>query len=598
MTLHSSQAPAVPLRPDILMEIFSHLQPGRCSQEDRNAARKRRRVCRQALLASALTCRTFSDLALDVLWRALDDIQPLLKLLPGYKRPFVLKPYIAPETWKKFQSYATRIRETGLFLDRERVHPSVWTFLVIKCENFPLLPRLYDLDVYDLLLDELSPLFLLLTPSLRSLSLSFAEDRGKDRHDSQVTVLVLQHIARVSPRIKTFQMSGCHCFTSGTHLSMLQTFAGLTELSLDSDEYGFDGAMLCQLSTTTSFKALAIIITSSDPSSLQPLRDNFRLLHRLTLKGRLEDLVNLILACRLPVLNALTLQVEDCDTPLQLIPELVPLCQHPDLAKSLTHIGIDFLSGITAQRFETLSQYLGPLLSFRKVERCDLNFRNTAPSVCDDDLIRLADAWPGLQHLNIRGCATVHNDNWNDWNRRGRYGDAWSCDSAPDIQHPTVLGLTELARRSPALRYVHLVTLDIKIPASMPSRTAAYPRLRELLCEHVHNARLSARWRCAVAELLGAAFPRLDVSRSKAECAYPNIRADWRRIMLLVGAVQYRDNPGIVVGGAGTRVAAAAKIGAERGLIALDKSLEDGEDGDSDEAWYPGEDEDEDEEVH
>ena len=474
------------------------------------------------------------------------------------------------------------------------MHPSVWTFLAIKCENLPLLPRLCDLDVYDLFLDELSPLFLLLTPSLRSLSLSFVEDRDKARRDSQVTVLVLQHIARVSPHIKTFQMSGYHCFTSGTHLSMLQTFAELTELSLDSDEFGLDGATLCQLSTTTSFKALAITITSSDPSSLQPLRDNFRLLRKLALKGRLEDLVGLILACSLPVLNTLSLQVKHCDTPTQLTSKLASLCQHPDLAKSLTHIGIDFPSGITTQRFETLSQYLGPLLSFRKVERCDLNFRNTAPSVCDDDLIRFADAWPDLQHLNIRGCATVHNENWDDWNRRGRYGDAWSCDSVPDIQHPTVLGLTELARRSPALRYVHLVTLDIEIPLSMPSRPTAYPHLRELLCEHVHNARVSAGWRCAVAELLGTAFPRLDVELSKAECAYPNIRADWRRIMLLVGAVQYRDNPDMAVGGC---VAAAAKIGAERGLMALDKSLEDGEDGDSDEAWYPSADEDEDEEV-
>ena len=100
-----------------------------------------------------------------------------------------------------------------------------------------------------------------------------------------------------------------------------------------------------------------------------------------------------------------------------------------------------------------------------------------------------------------------------------------------------------------------------------------------------------------MAELLGTAFPRLDVERCKAECAYPSIRADWRRIMLLVGAVQYRDNPDMAVGGVGTRVAAAAKIGAERGLMALDKSLEDGEDGDSDEAWYPSADEGEDEEV-
>ena len=81
MTLHSSQA-SVLLCPDILFEIFNCLHPGRCSPQETKLDRKNRLACRRALLASALTCRTLSDLALDVLWRALDDILPLLYLLP------------------------------------------------------------------------------------------------------------------------------------------------------------------------------------------------------------------------------------------------------------------------------------------------------------------------------------------------------------------------------------------------------------------------------------------------------------------------------------------------------------------------------------
>ncbi len=88
MGLHTGQGPVL-LCPDILMEIFSHLQPGRRTQKEKTVTRKQRRVCRRALLNSALTCRTLSDLALDVLWRALDDIRPLLRLLLPHKRPLV-----------------------------------------------------------------------------------------------------------------------------------------------------------------------------------------------------------------------------------------------------------------------------------------------------------------------------------------------------------------------------------------------------------------------------------------------------------------------------------------------------------------------------
>ncbi|KAI1788316.1 hypothetical protein LXA43DRAFT_1025836 [Ganoderma leucocontextum] len=572
---HTTHQAPILLCPDILLEILNHLQPGRRTPQDKKITRKRRLVCRQALLASALTCRTLSDLALDVLWRALDDIQPLLRLLPGHKRTFVLKPHIMPETWIKFQSYATRVREIGHFPNPERVHPSVWTFLAIKCEDLPLLPRLHDLDAYDLLLDDLSPLFLLLTPSLRSISLSVDEGGGWNSTASQVTVLVLQHIARVAPRVKTFHMLGRHCFTTRKHLSMLQNFTGLTELSLGSD-FGFSGTILCQLSTTTSLNALTITISHLNPSDLQPLGDNFRLLHRLTLRGALDDLVNFILACRLPLLDALILRVNDCNTPRKLTPGLTSIYQHPDLPKSLTRIGFEFRSGMIG-RHQTLTQYLEPLLSFPKVEHCDLNFYNTAPSVCDNDLIRLGDAWPNLQHLNVRGRATVDRYDWDD-----KYGYSYTLNNTPAIQRPTVLGLTELARRCPTLRYVHLVSVDGG--ARTPPQGGAASRLRELLFEHVHNASSSAQ-RCAFAEALDAAFPRLDISLSKAECVYPDVRPEWRRIMLLVRALRYRRNPRLGPD-VHSRAAAAVKFAASRkSLAALDKALSDAENGDSDREW-------------
>ena len=67
---------------DVLAMIFDHLAPDRpdgCQQTE-----DMRHICRKALALSAVTCSTLSHHALNVLWRELDDICPLLKVLPSY----------------------------------------------------------------------------------------------------------------------------------------------------------------------------------------------------------------------------------------------------------------------------------------------------------------------------------------------------------------------------------------------------------------------------------------------------------------------------------------------------------------------------------
>jgi hypothetical protein len=40
---------------------------------------------RSSVLNVALTCRSFSEPALDILWWAMDDLVPLFNLLPGFR---------------------------------------------------------------------------------------------------------------------------------------------------------------------------------------------------------------------------------------------------------------------------------------------------------------------------------------------------------------------------------------------------------------------------------------------------------------------------------------------------------------------------------
>ena len=65
--------------------IFNQLTPGKSHWEDSEEADELRQACRKALASSAVTCRILSQHALDVLWWELDEIQPLLKVLPEYK---------------------------------------------------------------------------------------------------------------------------------------------------------------------------------------------------------------------------------------------------------------------------------------------------------------------------------------------------------------------------------------------------------------------------------------------------------------------------------------------------------------------------------
>ncbi len=103
----------------------------------------------------------------------------------------------------------------------------------------------------------------------------------------------------------------------------------------------------------------------------------------------------------------------------------------------------------------------------------------------------------------------------------------------------------ELARRCPVLRYVHLATIDASTLPDIDAATRLGHPLREMLFQHVYNA-LSSEKRCAAAEVLDVAFPKLDITLSKAQCyrlnARPDTESQWKRILLLVWALRCKRN--------------------------------------------------------
>ena len=71
---------------ELLGETLNYLQPMGYPEVliEESPEGHLRRQHRRALAACALVCRALSECAQDVLWRTLDDMLPLLKILPLY----------------------------------------------------------------------------------------------------------------------------------------------------------------------------------------------------------------------------------------------------------------------------------------------------------------------------------------------------------------------------------------------------------------------------------------------------------------------------------------------------------------------------------
>ncbi|RPD72056.1 hypothetical protein L226DRAFT_161118 [Lentinus tigrinus ALCF2SS1-7] len=164
--------------PDVLEEIFGWLRV--CDfmvPYERHALRK-------AMYSAALVCRAFSRHALDSLWHTLDEVHPLLSLLPSfryneYEDACMFSREATPEEWQRFELYARRVHALQYDNGNELpIHSSAWTYLQShrQANGAPLLPRMKSLVLRDLSTLDIGPVLVLPGPTLRHLSISF--ERG------------------------------------------------------------------------------------------------------------------------------------------------------------------------------------------------------------------------------------------------------------------------------------------------------------------------------------------------------------------------------------------------------------------------------------
>ncbi|EKM58448.1 uncharacterized protein PHACADRAFT_207269 [Phanerochaete carnosa HHB-10118-sp] len=133
----------------------------------------------------ALVSRSFYEPAMNAVWRKLDGIEPLVRLLPESLLEendgdlLVAKGIPSADDWSRFRHHASRVRELRLsWLDEEdesycHIDFSVYRFLRDHSPFEFLFPNLQELSCYDSILEVLD---LFIGPSVKSLTVGGEED--------------------------------------------------------------------------------------------------------------------------------------------------------------------------------------------------------------------------------------------------------------------------------------------------------------------------------------------------------------------------------------------------------------------------------------
>ncbi|KAI0710294.1 hypothetical protein C8T65DRAFT_777735 [Cerioporus squamosus] len=523
----TTAAPAILVQQDILDEVFSHLTPewDEGDTDDPNWDPSDRKLLRSTLAASALVCRVFSEKALDALWRVLDSIVPLLRLLPGTGSRTNIRIYrdISDAAWSRYQGYARRVRElnsveaTNSSEATISIHPSTWQILLQRLGGAPLLPMLRRLETVVMLPDPLQGI-LLLSPTLQHLQLSTPDDYYEpEDFDPENNIFMNNLIRHISiPSVPADVRRKIHAAVpeASNHLRSLGRFTALQDLDLYFAGVRIGQETLQALSSLESLRALRAHVSLKKMAPSASFRDGFPALDALTLRGSAEDILKLLRVLPLDKLTELELNTERRMTAEDY--KLFLTSVRSVISSGLTYLSLSPDIFNRSQSALSLADLLEPMLSLRELRKLSCQFRTYPKDVSDDDLHAFALAWPKLTSF------------WAVYN-----------DEIPDrVQPITVPGLIDLLQRCPHLESVGLATLNI---AHLPLPSSV-PRLENGVWElAVHRfVREAEADLLAFALILDRILPCLKVPHSIAATPRRREWTDrlWDKVRLLVAPLQ------------------------------------------------------------
>ncbi|KAG2155135.1 uncharacterized protein EDB93DRAFT_1202498 [Suillus bovinus] len=355
-------------------------------------------VRRETLARLARTCRTFSDLALDMLWAHIDTLNPVVECLPRHvwsrhRHSGILKinSCILISHWRGIEKYLTRVRALGT-LGRSAMGGISQELAHTLCSHpWPsLLPRLEKLSWSDGSFEATQLFSNLLSPTLTELHLHAM--------GNLFMLSVLSNLGVICPLMKFFSTTGLDPAASVPVSEAV--VCGWHQLKALSTE-AVDGPALLHLSTLCCLEHLQLSFLSQNKNSFKYNPTTFsNPLQYLTIRANSSELC-------MPFLEATWIPARRVSISLGNIPRsssnetFLLLLASRVTAQQVQALSLD----LTCDSLLTISEIM-PLCSFCTLEELTLPCHFGNLTLNDQDLIRAVKSWPKLIKLRLGDEAT------------------------------------------------------------------------------------------------------------------------------------------------------------------------------------------------
>ncbi|KAI0684684.1 hypothetical protein C8T65DRAFT_732311 [Cerioporus squamosus] len=480
---------------DILHEIFLHLRPpGWWVTGDYTVLMTRRRKLRSTLAACATVNRTLSDYALSCLWRVLDDVTPLLRILMDKDALMHTAGVIDEFAWGRLQRYARLVRElvhTGK-VGHYTISRSIWTALAAKLDGEPLFPFLQRLQM-GICRSNPSACLLVISPSIRVLQFDSSHLEGPVVDLANTLFASLASTTPFAGDIRGVLPKVTH------HLQCMGRLAQLHELDL----LPFAGTRIAmhypamqEFSSLENLRVLKVIVHFKDLDSQAPCRGGFIALECLHVEGSLSDVQESLRMVASPhLLRGFEASIDE-SARLQSFQEFFDILRRAAVSLSSLLLKMDPFTGLkTSSAPMSLVKFVEPILALRHMQDLECLYIPYLEPPSDCDIVAFAAAWPGLRALKIHYRTT---------------------ETLADSKGISFSALLDLSQRCPALEHVALPQLDVlhlPDPDSIPR--IEHSRVRHVYFDNdIRKANLSEAELMTLATLFDRLFPNLDVSHA------------------------------------------------------------------------------------
>ncbi|KAI0669395.1 hypothetical protein C8Q78DRAFT_977101 [Trametes maxima] len=482
-------SPPITLCPDIIPHVLECLAPGRMPlEEDFPAVLAERKIRRHTLAMSARLCHAFAGPALDLLWRVLDDVKPLLSIIPSFMKEYGLfAEAVTDAEWERFQGYAGRVRELNALhnVDRHSEEPHLtWMVLMQRSRGLPLLPRLERLVISH----HRSPLLMMLGSTLTHLDINLSNDSFLSQTKENLTAGMVRpylpnlkglscyhdHVApedrdQAPGKIEVFALTNLHeveirhmRFLTRSMLTSLMAFLHLRKLDLEFERFAPEDRVavaetplepgffdLKELHLRSSFDAISTFFNATNPPCLESLS--------LTHESRFD-----------PVLAPRRI-IQDLHTTYTKIPRGIR-CFHLRIVNHSYYY--DDRDVAEPPQFPVSDLLPGILLTLHRDMREVTLLINLQTQLTNADLLALCAAWPALTRFEFSFLGEDHR---------------------PNIRYraslPTFMTLVEFVRTHPHLERLALPCLSVE---RIPDITEMSPNSLDIPRHGLRLLRLSS----------------------------------------------------------------------------------------------------------